>query len=435
MGLPNSFYDQIQFNSEHFVTELLPDKFLFFLLWSEGYNKMEDIDKLVINCDNSEDRDENKIYINFHLSNSSIKVGEFGLYDKTGANSFSITYKRLFNKRFVNKKFLELIQVYDDISNGKAKSLQLEVLLKKQISDLFNSSYKPQLELKSELQHKILSSVTAILNKSESDKMIAYYKQQKKIPVSSSELARILHGMFFINANVEFSNRLLEYNYHPDGIGLDHPFEKYHLGKVVLDSYVKYTDVVAKVRHILIPEIEISFRSKVDYILLESKQDMKSNISEILIPLTNNTQANFSSYSCNGVNVQFPSCIFAYTLQLIKNRIELLYKIQNSNNYISVNIEYGKEIPFKVDLYYSLDESGNLIFVDEEFPHKITSTHSVKTKVFNSGNTIRIETEESALIKIEDYYHEYIKAILERKINNVLDVFLPVIYERQIELS
>ncbi|MBK7965231.1 MAG: hypothetical protein IPK10_08000 [Bacteroidetes bacterium] len=435
MGATNSFYEQAQFRSEHFVTELLPDKFLLFLLWSLGFNKVEDIDRLVINNENPEDLDENKIYIEFRIGNNTLKEGSFGTYSKTGRITHQLSYKRLFNKRSADKNFLKLIHIYDDVIIGNASNKQLEVLIKQQVSEAYIKLFNSRSDFKSDFDSDNLISVSTALNETEQEKLVTFYKQQSLNPISPSRLQLLLKQLLFIDTHVEFVNKQLEYNYHPDGIGLDNSTDSYRLGKIVLDSYVKYTDVVANICHKLIPNNEIKFNSKVDYIRLERMPDESSDNSDVFIPFTNNTQDNFSTYVGNGINVQFPSSIFAYTIQLVKKQIELLYKLQNSNNYFSVYLEYGKEILLNVELFYSLDNSGKLVFVDEDYPDKIVATHSVKVKVFESESVIRIQTEETAEISIENYYHKYLKTYLEKKINSVLDVYLPVIYERKIVMD
>ena len=187
MGASNSFYEQTQFQSEHFVTELFPDKFLLFLLWSQGLIKLEDIDRLVINSDNLEELDNNKIYINFRIGNNSLKEGSFGTYSKDGSNSHHLSYKRLFNKRFADKNFLMLIDLYDNVINGNADNDQFEMLIKQQVLNEFNIYFNAQSDFKSAFHNGNLVSVTTALNEIEQKKLVAFYKQQGRNPISPSK--------------------------------------------------------------------------------------------------------------------------------------------------------------------------------------------------------------------------------------------------------
>lgn len=433
----SSFFEQVPFASENFVANIYPDVFFLLFCLNQKINVNNELDNLCIVTELPEESDVEKILVIFRLSNDSVKSGSFCTCNKISKNIFKVTYKRVFNNRFVSEKFSQLIGVWEDIVSGTISPVEVDKVIKKQIVETFDSWQHEHFNLSKTFLENIHPHFLQLFRNHEQQEIISLYAKLQNKPITSTTLKELIKNVLFINVKVSFKNKLLQVKYHDEnkdnGLGLG--LGNYRLDKIVLDGIVKYYDVLAEISYTPIAETTIPFSRKPDSIDLMAIKNDDGSLKDIFIPLTNNTKENYILYQANGINIQFPSCIFSYSFQWVKGKVELLYKVQNSNTYVSENIEHNREIEFKHQLNYLLEENGKLIYTNPDEPNSIIANHTVKIIVHYENENYRIETDEQVTLLTADFYHSTLKNLLQNKIDTMFDVFLPIIYERKIDLG
>lgn len=425
------FFDATQFGSENFSTSLHPAQFLLFLLKRMGKNVLVNVDHIIVQRDEFIERPEEAVPVVLRISNGTATTGDFlGTYYRSYTGVHYLSYRRSPHPDDAFATFTSIYDSGDDAALNDFIKKQIKTATIDQPVVLSNNT------VLDDFLESNLRTYPVTFSHAEKQKMLAFNRHSKKHPYTTPQQFRqLLKELLYIEPNVDFVNATREHNYHPGGKGLGEP--DYAVGKIVLDSIVQYRDVSANIEYQFKNGRRLDFRPKVDYIhtfrlpanILRQYNPEYKGVKDIdLIPLVNTRTGNYASYRSNGLDLYFASCIFAYQVQTVYGKIELLVKFRNSDCYTAIDVAEGKPVTLTEHVYY--DEFAQVVSKN----HLICGKHTVTIKMFLCDDVIRIETQEFMIIDLEDSFKKMIAAGLTHKIKILHDLFLPVVYEQKIDL-